>query len=122
MPALRTLIEELVDVQRAIGVAADAACRNPARKGDLVAARRRLANHLLIVAQAIDEAPQLRTDPALARVFRERFSAMRSKVASHQAKWPAVLIDTVNDEFHASATAVRESNRAFATWALDVLK
>jgi len=121
MPTLRQLIEELVKVQRAMGVAADAARNDPGRKAELVAARRRFGDLVPAISKAIDEEPRLRADPDLAHAFRERFSAMRSKVAIHQAKWPAVLIDTANDEFIASATAVRENNRAFATWALGVL-
>jgi hypothetical protein len=122
MPTLREMIQELVDTQRAMGAAADAARRDGSRKADLVAARRRFGDHVLVITKAIDQDPRMRSDADLAREFRERFSAMRSKVAIHQAKWPAVLLDTANDEFIASAAAVRESNRTFAAWALGVLK
>jgi len=122
MPTLRELIEELVNVQRAMGAAADAARNDPGRKADLVAARRRFGDLVPVITKAIDNEPRLRANPDLARDFRERFSAMRSKVAIHQAKWPAVLIDTASDDFIASATAVRENNRNFAAWALGVLQ
>ena len=121
MATLRAMIEELIDTQRAMAGAADAARRDASCKGDLVAARRRYSDHVLVIAKALDQDPTLCANPDLAREFRERFSAMRSKVAIHQAKWPAVLIDSATEEFIASATAVRESNRAFAAWALGVL-
>lgn len=122
MPTLRELIEQLREVQRAMGRAANAARGDSTRKRELVAARRRYGDHLLIVAKAIDADPRLRADPELAREFRERFSAMRSKLAFHQAKWSAVLIDTSDEDFEISAAGVRESNDAFAAWALGVLK
>jgi hypothetical protein len=122
MERLRALIEELVTIQRAMGDASQAARQDPARRPELSAMRKRYAAHIVAVSQAIESDPQLAADDELARMFRGRFSEMRSGIALHQAKWPAVLIDGSDPEFNQSAAAIIARNRAFGQWALEVLK
>ena len=55
-------------------------------------------------------------DPALTQQFRNHFSAMRSRAATHQANWPAVRLVDADAEYQRSARAVREANRAFVAW------
>jgi hypothetical protein len=83
--------------------------------------RKRFARQVMLISQDIDGDDQLNDDPAMAAEFRRRFSDMRSKIALHQAKWPAVLLDNVDPEFVQSAETIIASNRLFEQWALGTL-
>ena len=120
--ALRRLIDEMVEVQRALGEAALEARKDPARRQTVIAMRRRFAEAIVRVSGAADEDERLGADPALAQEFRQRFSDMRSRIAVFQAKWPASLLDSRDPAFEASANALRASNRAFTDWAQQVLR
>lgn len=122
MAQLRKLIDEMVDVQRALGEAALEARKEAARRPAVIAMRRRFAEAIVQVSGAVDEDDQLRADPLLAQEFRNRFSEMRSRIAIFQAKWPASLLDDRDPEFEGSANALRASNRAFTDWAQSVLR
>lgn len=122
MPRLRALIDEMVDIQRRMGEVAYAAREDAGRKSDLVAIRRRFAQQVVAVGDAIDGDPLLAADPMLAAEFRRRLAEMRSGIAIHQAKWPAVLLDNEDEEFRTSADAIIRTNRAFAAWATSVLR
>jgi len=120
--ALRRAVEEMAGIQDDMGETAVTALSDPSAKARLLAMRRRYAAHLIAVSEAIDQDAGLRADPELAHEFRGRFSQMRTMIAFHQAKWPVVLLDEAGQEFRDSARAVIESNHAFVTWALGVLK
>lgn len=122
MATLRALVEEMAQIQRGMGDAALAARKDPTQRPALVEKRRRFAQQVTLINAAMDEDPQLAADPELAQTFRERFSAMRSKIAIHQAKWPAVLLDETDPEFIKSAQEIIDNNRAFAAWAQNVLR
>jgi len=122
MATLRALVEEMAQIQRGMGDAALAARQDPTKRPELVEKRRRFAQQVTLINAVMDEDPQLAADPELAQLFRQRFSAMRSKIAIHQAKWPAVLLDETDPEFIRSAQEIIDNNRAFAAWAQNVLR
>lgn len=118
-PLLRAL-DGMAEIQRAIS--ATLTRTDQARKAELVALRRQFGVQLATVAAAIAADARLRADPALAAEFRNRFSRMRARIAEHQARFPAVMLDDVDDQYRTSAAAVVEGNRAFIEWARDVLR
>jgi hypothetical protein len=122
MAKLRALVDEMVTIQTAMGDAALAAREDASQRTALVTMRKRFARQVLLISQAIDGDEQLNADPELAAEFRRRFSDMRSKIALHQAKWPAVLLDNVDPAFIKSAETIIASNHLFAGWALATLK
>ena len=54
-------------------------------------------------------------DEPHAKAFRGGFSAMRSRVAEHQASWPVVGIDPDDPEYDRSVQALRAVSDEFAT-------
>jgi hypothetical protein len=122
MGRLRDLIEEMVRIQRGMGEAAYAAQKDATKKADLIAMRRKFAQQIVAVSDAAESDPGLRANPDLAAEFSKRLSDMRSGIAIHQGKWPAVLLADENPEFRASADAITQVNRDFAAWALSVLR
>lgn len=97
-------VAELGRIQREI-VLVSAAERDGWRR-DLIELRRALQAQITLVSQTIDERA---ADDAL----REALNQMRSKVALHQANWPAVAIDRADPAYRASVQDVRAANNAF---------
>lgn len=62
-------------------------------------------------------ASRLPTAEAVAEEFRQRFAQMRSRIAMHQTKWPAVLLDQALVEYRASAREMHKSIDEFLAWA-----
>ncbi|WP_214622746.1 hypothetical protein [Sphingobium nicotianae] len=104
-----------------MGETAYAARKDASQKPALIAMRRAFAKQVIAVAEAAGNDPGLRANPTLEAEFRQRLAQMRSGIALHQAKWPAVLLDDGNDEFRTSADAIIKTNREFAAWALSIL-
>jgi hypothetical protein len=117
--ALRGIIDNMIQVQRALGDAALEARRDPARRAAVIELRRRFADAVRDVSTAAERDPQLQADPALAAEFRRRFSEARSRIAVFQAKWPAVLLDSADSDsdFDRTARELRAANRCFLDWA-----
>jgi hypothetical protein len=55
-------------------------------------------------------------DTEMLRPFQSEFSRMRSTMALHHASWPIVMIDLDDQDYLASAMALRESNSRFIGW------
>lgn len=122
MTSVRDLIDDMLEVQRALGETVLQARVDPSRRPAVIEMRRRFANAVVAVSSAIENDAFFRNRPALAAEFRHRFSEIRSKVAIFQAKWPAVLLDDSDPEFDLSASQLRASNREFMEWARNALK
>lgn len=86
------------------------------RKQDLVAARRILSQQLLDLETLVKSAPKDSIDTALARDFGKRLSHLRSKIAFHQASWPAVRLDEDPEAYRESRTEVTQAYREFLDW------
>ncbi len=86
------------------------------RRHDLVRLRRQLSEQMPTISAAAEHCAPLIQHPELFREFRERFSAMRSAIALHQARWPAVSIDEGGEPYRQSAAAVRTRNADFLEW------
>lgn len=114
MSAAARLADELDAFARIIDELAGVAARSdPSRRSELIALRKRLSDHIVLMRatgiQAFD-------DPALASAFRSRLSTVLNGVAMHQANWPAVSIDRGNAAYRRSAANVATSNRTFIEW------
>lgn len=122
MPDARSVLVE-VDLLEAIQaeLAGVASRTDDQRRLDLVDLRRKLADQIARTRPVAEPLFAAQGDAALLQGFRERFSAMRSAAALHQANWPAVSLGERVEEYRASALAVREANRAFVAWMRDTL-
>ncbi len=86
---------------------------DPGRRGELIALRRQLAER---IARVRERGLQAFTDPALSNDFRSRLSQVLNLMALHQAKWPAVSIDSDEIAYRTSAQQLTDANRAFIAW------
>ncbi|RYD68041.1 MAG: hypothetical protein EOP58_01655 [Sphingomonadales bacterium] len=86
------------------------------RRHDLIGLRLRLSAQIAAVGDAANPLFAGLEDAETARIYRSKYSQMRSAAALHQANWPAVLLGERPDEYRASALAVREANRDFVAW------
>ncbi|HSX55089.1 MAG TPA: hypothetical protein VLG14_07315 [Sphingomonas sp.] len=97
-------------------IAAITARTDEGRKRELVEKRRALAMQLGTVAALADGAIMATRDAELVLAYRARLSNLRSKMAMHQADWPAVRLGEGGEAFRASARRMREANRDFIAW------
>lgn len=97
-------------------IAAITARTDEGRKRELVEKRRALAMQLGTVAALADGAIMATRDAELVLAYRARLSNLRSKMAMHQADWPAVRLGEGGEAFRASARRMREANRDFIVW------
>ena len=87
-----------------------------ARRHELVRLRRVLSLSLGAVSAAGEDA--LASDTDRLSAFRTRFSSLRSRIALHQAEWPAVPLGRGGDDgFYGSAALVQSETRDFLLWA-----
>jgi len=97
-------------------IAAITARTDENRKRELVEKRRALSTQLGTVAALADGAIMATGDAELTLAYRSRLSNLRSKMAMHQADWPAVRLGEGGEAFRASARRMREANRDFIAW------
>ncbi|WP_257557355.1 hypothetical protein [Sphingobium sp. CFD-2] len=83
-------------------------------KKQLIDLRRRLQTQISSVGALVSKFSEFGVDRETARSFGNRFAAMRSKIALHQADWPAVAIDQKDPLYLESLANVRRANRDFA--------
>lgn len=84
----------------------------------LIDLRRGVSASLAAIEAAADQFGQNAGDPLAMRAeFRRRFSSLRHDIAIHQAKWPAVLLDTRSDDYRESAERLSTASAAFVAWA-----
>ena len=112
-------LDRLEEVQKDLAVVASRTDEQRAR--DLIRLRRELSHQIGRLGGVAEGYFATLGDAALTQQFRTRFSTMRSRVATHQAGWPAVRLDEADESYQQSARAVREANRAFVTWMRQVL-
>ena len=109
--------EELAQLERVQAELAKIASRtDDERKIELIQLRRELAQQIARLGQAMEQYLEKSGDRELMREFRQYYSDMRSKAATHQANWPAVRLNQADEEYQRSARAVRDANKAFTTW------
>lgn len=104
--AFRAAVAELGRIQSDI-VAASCSDHDGWRR-DLIALRRTLQAQMTMLSQLIDGG-----DVDTPAELREALNRMRSKVALHQANWPAVAIDRDHPDYRASVQNVRDANAEF---------
>lgn len=85
------------------------------RKYDLVELRRRLASQIAQIGQMSEPLFQ-GAEPAVAQEYRNRFAAMRSASAMHQANWPAVRLGEDTPAYQRSGETAGDAMRAFISW------
>jgi hypothetical protein len=107
---------ELTGLEHILDELAGIASRtDDSRRHELIQLRKRLAAQIAEIGRLAD--PLFSAgDPETARVYRAKFSAMRSATAMHQANWPAVRLDDGEAGYRVSSNAVSETNRGFITW------
>ena len=113
-------VDKLEKVQKEL--AAVSSRTDEARARDLIRLRRELSQQIGRVGQVAEAYFEAQGDFALTQQYRTRFSAMRSRAATHQANWPAVRLDQADETYQQSARDVREANRAFVGWMRQVLR
>ena len=86
------------------------------RRADLVNLRRQLSDAIAHVGEVANPVVTRRCDADDQRLYRAKFSAMRSATALHQANWPAVTLDDAPDQHRESARGVRVANHDFVAW------
>lgn len=96
--------------------------RDPARKQDLVDARRELAMRMMKVMTVGEDYPPIRRNEPLYAELRQRLSVLRTAIADHQAQWSAVAIDSDDAAYIASSAAVQAEGRAFMAWVRQVVE
>ncbi|RYE04067.1 MAG: hypothetical protein EOP61_02110 [Sphingomonadales bacterium] len=92
------------------------------RRHDLIELRRALSAQIAAVGKVADPVFTAKGDDETLRIYRAKFSRMRSAAALHQADWPAILLGERPEEYRASALGVREANRDFVAWVRTALK
>jgi hypothetical protein len=78
----------------------------------LVALRRELADQLSQVSTHIESVVPLLTDNQ-ARDLRQKFSTMRTAIATHQSNWPAIALDGSAPAYRTSVQNLRNSTKYF---------
>lgn len=121
MAVLHELLHELRDMQLRMGDTAIQAQAERTSRTRMIELRRQFADLVRRISGELDGEALRQTDEELAAEFRRRFSDLRTRTAIFQAKWPAVLLDTRDPEFAASARRLRMDNKAFADWAIGIL-
>jgi len=86
------------------------------RKRELINLRRKLSEQIARLGQVAERFFSASGNPELLKQFRQNYTNMRSKAATHQANWPAIRLEEADEEYQRSARAVREANRALVGW------
>lgn len=86
------------------------------RKRELVQKRRELSEQLGTVARLAETLITATSDAETVSAYRAHLSKLRSRMAMHQADWPAVKLGEETEAFRASARRMRETNREFISW------
>lgn len=81
---------------------------------DLVRLRRNLAEKLGELIPLVRDSDPGRDSPAF-DAFRKALSALRTAVAEHQGRWPAVLLDLSDPSYGTSLARVREAHERLET-------
>lgn len=122
---MSTRSEVLAEVDKLQKVQAELAAvsnrKDAERAKDLIRLRRELSHQIGRVGQVAEAYFEAKGDSAVTQDYRTRFSAMRSRAATHQANWPAVRLDEADESYAQSARDVREANRAFVAWMRQVV-
>lgn len=91
------------------------------RRHDLIDLRQKLSQQIAQIGKLADAVFASVQDPDMVRIYRAKFSAMRSAAALHQADWPAVRLGESVEAYRKSAARVREANRDFILLAREAL-
>ena len=111
------VLEELSRLEQVqVELAGVARRTDAARARDLIRLRRLLSEQIGRMGQVAERYFEAAGEPGRTLQFRNHFSKMRSRAATHQANWPAVMLAEADEEYQRSARAVREANRAFVAW------
>jgi hypothetical protein len=103
--------ERLYREMRALAQAGDAE-----GKSKIVKLRSRYAMLMLEILQAMKADERLQGNPALKAEFEERFFAMRSALAEHQAKWRLQSIEEDTQGYMKSAAGLNTVQDDFYRW------
>lgn len=79
--------------------------------------RKEVTEALNQFAKQVEAAADRRKDAQLLSDCRERFGEVRTAMAKHQAKWPAVSIDEQTGAYLASADGLRRKISELLQWA-----
>jgi hypothetical protein len=88
---------------------------------ELINLRRQLQLQITELGEVAERCDGLHRRSDLGHDFWENFAKMRTAVALHQARWPAVAIDQADPAYQQSIAGVRAANRAFVALAKDVI-
>ena len=91
---------------------------DPARKLDLVRARRKFAEELGLLGLLIVQDRFLAETPDLQQDMSRHFTAFRFALAQHQANWPAVRIDENPQGYAQSAWEAYGKSDRFWAWCI----
>jgi len=117
MSDMRKVAEAIATLERIQSQLAGIATRqDDGRRHDLIDLRRALSVQIGTVGKLAEAWLASIDDPAAFRVYREKFSRMRTCAAVHQATWPAVRLDEADESYRRSASEVREANQDFIQW------
>ena len=118
----KQLSAALAELQRIqMSLAALSGGGGDAWKQDLIDLRRQLAAQIGLVGQLAEGCEGLRRSEAQGRSFWDLLAKMRTTVALHQARWPAVAIRQDDPAYQQSISAVRTANRAFVAMAQEII-
>ena len=117
--SFRSAVAELQLIQAAIVEASGRT--DDGWKHALIDLRRRLQVQITEVSDAIKACAAISADPEAQRSLSQALSRMRSAVALHQARWPAVQINRGDPGYLQSVAGVRAANEAFLAEARRVM-
>lgn len=103
----------------------NSASKKPAWKSQLIQLRRDLQNQLAQIREALKTCEAAGADAVSCRALASEISKLRSAIASHQADWPAVIIDVDSPAYKASLARLRDVSAGFhkaAVTLIDQLK
>ena len=115
----RSAVDDLEQIQSAMsGIAASPDAN---WKRQIIESRRKLQAQISVVSEAIRQCESGMPSPELTVRLLVALSKMRSTLAIHQAKWPAVAIDVSSADYAESLASVRQANRTFISLAREAL-
>lgn len=103
--AIRALVDELRILQQRVSSATQR--QQPDWRFEVVSARRDIAARIGELATLARQWPVPKHAAALNSAFTECVGNVRRALALHQAKWPAIAIDSANRDFQASVSEIR---------------
>lgn len=113
----KALLNQVDRLERqAAEVAAVAARTDDDRGRDLIQLRRELADCMARAGELGEQYYRSHADQSHLTEFRNLFSAMRAKIAAHQANWPAFKMREAGDDYRRSIQVVDEAFKAFIAW------